>query len=314
MKLEVLCRSRKPESWVAANWTSLHLGMSRSFIAVPKKRARLPSGGTILWPDDTNESRRNQTATAAMKTTVFLTIWVLLTATPVFAQREAEKSPSRSEEQIAICASQTAPSEVVPIPGYVARAILHTAAGRNIIIEPSLPILDPAHAYDAKFDYRVSADLGAPRVWKISELGKTPDESEELAYRRLDSVGISCLPQNDILIYASFTVNGSARDYFYVGLQITNATVRFAALGRSDYGVLAIDPADPFRFAIWDSSPRTRGNGMGSKHAYVVSFYQWSLGGQSAKLIRQGYSKPFYPGQILGEGEDGIKVGHLSKP
>jgi hypothetical protein len=225
-----------------------------------------------------------------------------------FTQPIDEVVATKAQDQVRVCEGHAYRTYLLPIAGNPPRAVLDFPNGRVVVVEPSLrPQVDLGNLLVAKFDYRIIFEASGQR-YQITSLAISPDDRDELAYRRLDSIGVSCISGNDVLVYLSFAVNGSARDFFYVGIDV-NGHGEPILLGRSVYGVLSLDRKDLYSFSIWDSSGATVGNGMGAKHGYQVSKYRWKSGEQSIELVNMYNANAAYPAQILGRDGKGIRVG-----
>ncbi|HLJ90587.1 MAG TPA: hypothetical protein VKZ53_27510 [Candidatus Angelobacter sp.] len=229
-----------------------------------------------------------------------------------FGQFSNEPSAKRADDPIHICESNTHRTYVLPVSGDEPRAVLGSPGGQKIVVEPAIKV-NADDLLAARYDYRIVIEpLG--RRYRIASFGRNADDSEDLAYRRLESVGISCTSANDAWLYFSFEVNGSMRDFFYVGMRMNGAGEPMP-LGHASYGVLALDRKDPFAFSIWDSSAPTAVNAMGAIHDYKVFKYRWRPDEKSVELMNQRDAKPAYPSQVMGQiGRGGIRVGGPGPP
>jgi hypothetical protein len=222
----------------------------------------------------------------------------------------AESPANGPQTHVRVCRSHA--DKVYDAKGAGTTEVLDFGRGQTIVVEPSVPVADLSETFDARFDYRIIFKPSG-RQFQISALGKSPDERDEIAYRLLDSVGVFCVSADNALIYLSFSVNGSMRDFLYLGIHVRRETSQPIVLGSSSYGVLSVESADPFHFSIWDSTEVTRVNSMGM-HTYHVLSYRWAVDDQSIELIDQHDSKPVYPGQVMGKGEESIRVGNPRVP
>jgi hypothetical protein len=232
---------------------------------------------------------------------------LLLTGATGFGQSTRKPLPNGAENRIRVCGAHVQRTYVLPAVVSKPREVLIFPGGQQLVVEPSDTKIGSGESFAERYDYRIVLKPSGKR-YLITSFAQNSDDSEDLAYRRLESIGVSCASANDIAVYFSFAVNGSIRDFFYLGMRM-NMVDKPVALGRSVYGVLSLDRKDSFSFSIWDSSRVTAGNGMGEKHNYQVSNYRWQPGKQFVELLDKHNADPAYPAQILGQGERGIRVG-----
>lgn len=245
----------------------------------------------------------------AMKSVLFNLLAMLLMTSRVLSQSSPAALAKAPEPHIRVCGTNTPQIYVVPRGRQTIRETLEIGVGKTIVVEPSIQGVEKNNSFDSRFDYRITSGEG-DQHYQISEFATIPEDRDEFAYRRLESTAIDCLSKSDAVVYLSFSVNGSMRDFIYIGVHIKGTSFRPIFLGHSGYGVLSLDRNDPSRFFLWDSTEATDANGMGSKHIYKVFSYQWMLDEQTKKLIGQRVSNPAYPGQIMGHGEDSIRIGN----
>lgn len=247
-----------------------------------------------------------------MNKTCVSTLTMALLSLSIVAAPHAVEATDQASATVAtrpfhVCGAGLPRAYVVPTEPAPLRAVLEFPNRQRITVESSIPEpVGPDEWVRARFDYRIVIGNIGPQ-YHITFLGATAHDKEELAYRFLDSVGVSCLPSSDAIVYFSFQVNGSDRDYVYVGLRVSNGTIPIL-LGRSEYGVLVLDRNDPSRFSIWDSSQLTSGNGMGP-HDYKVTEYRWNPGGTSVDVVGRHDAGVYEPGNILGDDLKSIRVG-----
>lgn len=232
---------------------------------------------------------------------------ILLWAGHCLARTSHGGSDNSAATLTAICAADGPRSLILPMLGDAPRAVLELPDGKKVAVEPSIATANASHLFADRLDYQLVLG-GSEEPFHISSLGASAEDREDLAYRRLDGIGISCLSKDDIRVYLSFSVNGSTRDFVYVGFR-ANGEGRPMILGRAIYGALAIHDKDMSRFTIWASSAVTVGNGMGAMHGYQVSEYLWKPDGESVELVGLREASPAYPAHVLGPKECGIRIG-----
>jgi len=215
--------------------------------------------------------------------------------------------PKSSPDGVRLCEAGDHRTYVLPAIGIDPRRVLTFSNGEQIVVEPSSATIDGGESLAARYDYEIVLQSTGTH-YRITSFAQNPEDGDELAYRRLDSIGVTCISAKDVIVYLSFAVNGSRRDFFYVGMR-TSLMDEPVALGRSIYGVLSLDPRNPLTFSIWDSSRATSVDGMGEKHVYRVSVYRWEAGRKSPELSNTHSSKPAYAGLVLAESERGIRIG-----
>jgi hypothetical protein len=237
------------------------------------------------------------------KSVLFALLSILFISSHV---RMSEASAKVPEARIRVCGTNTSQIYIVPRERQATREILEFGFSTPIVVEPSILVGAKNDAFDSRLDYRITLE---GHHYQISEFGTTSEDRDEFAYRRLESTAIACLSESDSVVYLSFSVNGSMRDFIYIAVLIEGTSLHPIFLGHSGYGVLALERDDLSHFFLWDSTEATDANGMGSKHIYQVLSYQWMIDKQSIKLIGQHISKPAYPGQIMGHGQESIKIG-----
>ena len=230
---------------------------------------------------------------------ITLLAWVL----PVAAQGADKPPAGYADYRIRVCESHKPRVYAVPSDPEAIRETLELRTGEKILVEPALR-LDMASHYDARFDYRI---ISRGIEHRISEFGTTREEREDFTYRRLVATGLYCVSANEALIYLSFAVNGSMRDYLYIGIYVTEHDFHPIVIGLSSYGVLAIDRREPLRFELWQSTDDTAANAMDA-HVYRVRTYQW-LNPNSTHLLGERVTGPRYPSQVMGKGQESIRIG-----
>ena len=116
----------------------------------------------------------------------------------------------------------------------------------------------------------------------------------------------------DAVVYMGFAVNGSMRDYVFVGLHIGRNVAGPILLGRSNFGVLSVDPHSPDIFEIWDCDEGYLPCGMGEKRRYTVTQFRWSNAKGTPPVATEStaYSRDVYPGDVLYLGYGSMCVGN----
>jgi hypothetical protein len=178
---------------------------------------------------------------------------------------------------------------------------------QSLTVKPSGSAGEVAEGY---FDYAIQFDPEQAPV-PISSFGSSQEEKDQLSERILHSIGVSCLGTRDAVVYLGFAINGSQRDYIFIGLRIGRRFVRPVLLGTSEYGVLSIDPTERDAFDIWSGGSEAAAMGMGARTRFQITRFRWSneSGGASIKKEATTYSRNMYPGEVLYKGYGSMRIG-----